>query len=200
MADRPPKTSGQKGGFIMKKNYPELEVKMKKTIDSLSHELSTIRAGRASASILDKALVDYYGTATPIAQIASITIPEPRMLMISPWDPSMIKNIEKAIQQSDIGINPMNDGKSLRLVFPPLTEERRKELAKVVRKSGEDSKVSIRNLRRDSLEKYKAMKKSSEITEDDLKIIEKDLNELTDNYVKEIDKVVKGKEQEILEV
>ena len=184
----------------MKEKYPELEAKMKKTIDLLSHELSTIRAGRASASILDKVTVDYYGAATPIIQIASITIPEPRMLVISPWDPGMLKNIEKAILQSDIGINPVNDGKSLRLVFPPLTEERRRDLAKIVRKNGEESKVSIRNLRRDALEKYKSMKKKSEITEDDLKIIEKDLNELVDKHIKEIDKVVEDKEKEILEV
>jgi ribosome recycling factor len=184
----------------MKEKYPELEAKMKKTIDLLSHELSTIRAGRASASILDKVTVDYYGAATPIIQIASITIPEPRMLVISPWDPGMLKNIEKAILQSDIGINPVNDGKSLRLVFPPLTEERRRDLAKIVRKNGEESKVAIRNLRRDALEKYKSMKKKSEITEDDLKIIEKDLNELVDKHIKEIDKVVEDKEKEILEV
>jgi ribosome recycling factor len=192
--------SGYEGGFNMKEKYPELEAKMKKTIDLLSHELSTIRAGRASASILDKVTVDYYGAATPIIQIASITIPEPRMLVISPWDPGMLKNIEKAILQSDIGINPVNDGKSLRLVFPPLTEERRRDLAKIVRKNGEESKVAIRNLRRDALEKYKSMKKKSEITEDDLKIIEKDLNELVDKHIKEIDKVVEDKEKEILEV
>jgi ribosome recycling factor len=184
----------------MKDQYPELETKMKKCIDSLSHELSTIRAGRASASVLDKISVDYYGTATPVSQVASISVPEPRMLVISPWDPSLLKHIEKAIQQSDIGINPISDGKTIRLVFPPLTEERRRELAKTVHKYGEESKIAVRNIRRDGLEKYKAMKKKSEITEDDLKGIEKDLNELVDKYIKEIDKVVDAKEKEILEV
>ncbi len=173
---------------------------MRKAIESLSYELSTIRAGRASASVLDKISVDYYGTSTPIAQIATVSVPEPRMLAITPWDPAVLRNVERAILQSDLGINPINDGKSLRLVFPPLTEERRKELARSVRKSGEDAKVAVRNIRRDSLDKFKAMKKKSEITEDDMKLTEKELNELTDIHVKDIDKVVAAKEAEILEV
>lgn len=184
----------------MKEKYPELEAKIKKSIESLSHELSTIRAGRASASVLDKISIDYYGTPTPISQVASISVPEPRILVVSPWDPSLLKSTEKAIFQSDIGITPVNDGKSLRLVFPPLTEERRRELAKTVHKYGEETKIVVRNLRRDSLEKYKGMKKKGEITEDDLKIIEKDLNELVDKSVKDVDRVVSDKEKEILEV
>lgn len=184
----------------MKGSYPEQESKMRKTIESLSYELSTIRAGRASSSVLDKISIDYYGTHTPIAQIATISVPEPRMLAITPWDPAMLRNIERAVLQSDLGINPVNDGKSLRLVFPPLSEERRKDLAKAVRKSGEDSKVAIRNIRRDALDKFKAMKKKSEITEDDLKVAEKDLNELSDTNIKELDKVIASKEAEILEV
>ncbi|MGN1451581.1 MAG: ribosome recycling factor [Eubacteriales bacterium] len=184
----------------MKDTYPEIESKMKKTIDALSYELSTIRAGRANASVLDKVNVEYYGTPTPINQLASISVPEPRVLMVSPWDPSVLKAVEKAILQSDVGITPVSDGKAIRLSFPPLTEERRRDLAKGVKKYGEESKVTVRNVRRDAMDKYKAMKKKSEITEDDLKIVEKDIQELVDKYVKEIDKVVAAKEKEILEV
>ncbi|MDD6261946.1 MAG: ribosome recycling factor [Clostridiales bacterium] len=184
----------------MKDTYPEIESKMKKTIDALSYELSTIRAGRANASVLDKVNVEYYGTPTPINQLASISVPEPRVLMVSPWDPSVLKAVEKAILQSDVGITPVSDGKAIRLSFPPLTEERRRDLAKSVKKYGEESKVTVRNVRRDAMDKYKAMKKKSEITEDDLKIVEKDIQELVDKYVKEIDKVVAAKEKEILEV
>ncbi len=184
----------------MKDTYPEIESKMKKTIDALSYELSTIRAGRANASVLDKVNVEYYGTPTPINQLASISVPEPRVLMVSPWDPSVLKAVEKAILQSDVGITPVSDGKAIRLSFPPLTEERRRDLAKGVKKYGEEAKVTVRNVRRDAMDKYKAMKKKSEITEDDLKIVEKDIQELVDKYVKEIDKVVAAKEKEILEV
>jgi ribosome recycling factor len=184
----------------MKDTYPEIESKMKKTIDALSYELSTIRAGRANASVLDKVNVEYYGTATPLNQIASISVPEPRVLLVSPWDPSVLKAAEKAILQSDVGITPINDGKSLRLTFPPLTEERRRDLAKTVRKYAEEAKIAVRNVRRDAMDKYKAMKKKSEITEDDLKIVEKDVQELVDKYVKETDKVAAAKEKEILEV
>ncbi len=184
----------------MKDTYPEIESKMKKTIDALSYELSTIRAGRANASVLDKVNVEYYGTATPLNQIASISVPEPRVLLVSPWDPSVLKAAEKAILQSDVGITPINDGKSLRLTFPPLTEERRRDLAKTVRKYAEEAKIAVRNVRRDAMDKYKAMKKKSEITEDDLKIVEKDVQELVDKYVKEADKVAAAKEKEILEV
>ncbi|MBR6772216.1 MAG: ribosome recycling factor [Clostridia bacterium] len=184
----------------MKGSYPEIETKMKKTIDALAYEFSTIRAGRANASVLDKVTVEYYGTATPINQVASISSPEPRVLLVAPWDPSVLKALEKAIIASDVGITPVSDGKSIRLAFPPLTEERRRDLAKIVKKYSEESKVAIRNVRRDAMDKYKAAKKKSEITEDDLKIIEKDIQELVDKYIKEIDKVAAAKEKEIMEV
>ena len=184
----------------MKNAYPEQEEKMKKCIEALSHELSTIRAGRATPAVLDKVMVDYYGSPTPIGQVAAITAPEPRTLMVAPWDPQVLRAAEKAIQQSDVGINPVNDGKALRLNFPPLTEERRHELARTVKKYGEEAKIAVRNIRRSALEVFKAQKKKSEITEDDLKIAEKDMNELVDKYVKEVDKVVENKEKEILEV
>ena len=184
----------------MKNSYPELETKITQRIDALALELSSIRAGRASAAVLEKVMVDYYGAPTPIGQVAAITTPEPRTLLVTPWDPQVLRAAEKAIQKSDIGINPVNDGKSLRLNFPPLTEERRKELARNVKKYGEEAKVSVRNLRRDALDVYKAQKKKSEINEDDLKIIEKDINELIDKYIKEVDKVCEAKEKEIMEV
>ena len=184
----------------MKNSYPELETKITQRIDALALELSSIRAGRASAAVLEKVMVDYYGAPTPIGQVAAITTPEPRTLLVTLWDPQVLRAAEKAIQKSDIGINPVNDGKSLRLNFPPLTEERRKELARNVKKYGEEAKVSVRNLRRDALDVYKAQKKKSEITEDDLKIIEKDINELIDKYIKEVDKVCEAKEKEIMEV
>lgn len=184
----------------MKGSYPEIETRMKKTIDALAYELSTIRAGRANASVLDKVTVEYYGTPTPINQVASISSPEPRILMVSPWDPSVLKALEKAILASDVGITPVSDGKAIRLSFPPLTEERRRDLAKTVKKYAEECKVAVRNVRRDAMDKYKAAKKKSEITEDDLKIIEKDVQELVDKYVKEIDKVSAAKEKEIMEV
>lgn len=184
----------------MKGSYPEYEDKMKKCVESLQHELSTIRAGRASANVLDKVMVDYYGAATPLSQIASITSPEPRVLLVSPWDGAALKPAEKAILKSDIGITPISDGKALRLNFPPLTEERRRDLGKTVKKYSEESKIVLRNVRRDALEKAKVQKKKSEITEDDLKIIDKDMNELVDKYTKEIDKVASAKEKEIMEV
>ncbi len=180
--------------------YPEIESKMEKRIEGYSSELKTIRAGRANASVLDKVSIDYYGTKTPIAQVGSISSPEPRLLVIQPWDASVLKEIEKAINASDIGISPQNDGKVIRLNFPPLTEERRKELVKTVKKYTEEAKVQIRNIRRDALEKFKAQKKNGEITEDDVKEAEKDIQKLTDNYVKEIDGVCADKEKEILEV
>ena len=184
----------------MKNNYPEYEAKMKKCIDALAHELSTIRAGRASAAVLDKVMVDYYGSPTPIAQVAAIAAPEPRMLTVTPWDPQLLRAAEKAILQSEVGITPVNDGKCLRLNFPPLTEERRRDLAKNVKKYGEEAKVAVRNIRRDAMDKFKAQKKKSEITEDDLKIAEKDISELVDKMIKEVEKVVEAKEKEILEV
>lgn len=180
--------------------YKQIEAKMQKTIALLKQELSYLRAGRANPSILEKISIDYYGVPTPINQLANISVPEARIIVIQPWDASTLKEIEKAIQKSDIGINPSNDGKVIRLVFPPLTEERRKELLKVVKKYGEESKVAIRSIRRDSLEEYKALKKEGQITEDDLKATEKDIQELTDKYIEEIDKIVEAKSREILEI
>ncbi len=181
-------------------NYPEIEAKMNKRVDGFHGELKTIRAGRANASVLDKVAIDYYGTPTPIQQVGSISSPEPRMLVIQPWDATVLKEIEKAILKSEIGIAPQNDGKVIRLQFPPLTEERRKELVKQVKKYSEDAKVQIRNVRRDAMDAYKAMKKNGEITEDDLGNIEKDIQKLTDKFVKEIEDITADKEKEILEV
>ena len=180
--------------------YEEYENKMKKTVEILQVHYSSIRAGRANPSVLDQIKVDYYDTPTPINQIAGISTPDPRTLMITPWDATSLKLIEKALMVSDLGINPMNDGRVIRLQFPQPTEERRKELVKQVHKQAEDSKVAIRNIRRDAVEKYKAQKKTSEITEDDLKDTEKDLQKLTDNYISEIDKVAQKKEAEIKEI
>jgi ribosome recycling factor len=180
--------------------YTEYENKMKKTVEVLHSEFTSVRAGRANASVLDHIRVEYYGSPTPIQQIASISTPDPRSLVIQPWDASSLKAVEKALQTSDLGINPTNDGRVIRLMFPQLTEERRKELVKQVAKYGEEAKVAIRNIRRDAMEIFKAQKKKSEITEDDLKDIEKDLQKLTDDYIKEIDKVSEKKEKELYEV
>ncbi len=180
--------------------YPEIEERMNKRIDGFAGELKTIRAGRANATVLDKIAIDYYGTMTPVAQVGSISSPEPRLLVIQPWDATILKEIEKAILKSDIGIAPQNDGKVIRLNFPPLTEERRKELVKLVKKYSEEAKVQIRNIRRDAMDDFKEKKKASEITEDDLKNIEKDIQNLTDKCIKEIDDITDAKEKEILEV
>jgi len=184
----------------MKTQHTEIEQKMQKTLDALARELASLRAGRANPAVLDKLYVEYYGAQTPINQIASISTPDARTLLISPWDKSSLKAIERAIQASDIGINPSNDGDSIRLVFPPLTEERRKELVKKVRQIAEESKVALRSIRRDAIEKYKALKKKSEITEDDLRVIEKDIQELTDRFVKEVDSISAKKEKELMEI
>lgn len=176
------------------------EEKMNKTIEVLERDYKSIRAGRANASVLDRINVDYYGAPTPIQQMAAISIPEPRVLMISPWDASTLKTIEKAILTSDIGINPQNDGRVIRLSFPPLTEERRKEIVKEVKKVAEDSKVAIRNTRRDAIEKLKALKKANTVTEDDVTNGEKKIQNLTDKYCKEIDELAAAKEKEILEI
>ena len=181
-------------------NYPEIEAKMEKRIDGLVGEFKTIRAGRANASVLDKIAIDYYGTMTPVQQVGSISSPEPRLLVIQPWDASVLSEIEKAINKSDLGISPQNDGKVIRLNFPPLTEERRRELVKTVKKYAEEAKVQIRNVRRDALEMYKKHEKDGEVTEDDLKTIEKDIQNMTDKYIKEIDDITSAKEKEILEV
>ncbi|MDR0490958.1 MAG: ribosome recycling factor [Oscillospiraceae bacterium] len=180
--------------------YEEYESKMKKTVEVLQTLYSTIRAGRANPSVLDQIRVDYYGTPTPINQIASVSAPDSRTLLIQPWDASSLKAIEKSIIASELGINPANDGRVIRLVFPQPTEERRKELIKQVHKSVEDSKVAIRNIRRDAVEHFKAQKKKSEITEDDLADSEKDLQKLTDKYIAELDKVAEKKEAEIKEI
>ena len=180
--------------------YPEIEAKMEKRINGLVSEYKTIRAGRANPSVLDKVSVEYYGSMTPINQVGSISSPEPRLLVIQPWDAALVKEIEKAINKSEIGITPQNDGKVIRLSFPPLTEERRKELVKKVKKYAEEAKVSIRTIRRDAIKMYKKQKKDGEITEDDMKNIEKDVQKLTDDYIKEIDKVTSDKEKEITEL
>ncbi len=184
----------------MKPQYIEIENKMKKVIEVLGRDFREIRAGRANAGVLDKVTIDYYGSQMPINQIASISTPEARVLVVQPYDASALKLIEKSIQASDIGINPQNDGKVIRLVFPPLTEDRRKELVKSIKKMGEDSKVALRNIRRDALDQLKADKKKSLITEDDLKIAEKDIQEGTDAYCKNVDSVVAEKEKELLSV
>lgn len=176
------------------------EEKMTKTVNALRNEFASIRAGRANAAVLDKIRVDYYGTPTPINQMAAISVAEARILNIQPWDVSTLHAIEKAILASDIGINPSNDGRVIRLVFPQLTEERRKDLCKEIKKMAEESRVSVRSTRRDSIDKVKKMEKASEITEDDLKDAEKKLQDFTDKYIKEIDKVVEEKEQEIMSI
>ncbi len=176
------------------------EEKMNKTIDALDREYAAIRAGRANPAVLNKVVVDYYGTPTPVNQMAAVSVPEPRTLMIAPWDASTLKEIEKAIQASDIGINPTNDGKAIRLNFPPLTEERRRDLCKDIKKQAEDSKVSIRSSRRDAIEKIKAQKKDGEITEDDVKSLEKKVQDITDKYCKEADELASAKEKEIMSV
>lgn len=178
----------------------EFEEKMKKTTASLINEYVSIRAGRANPAVLDKVRVDYYGTPTPVNQVAAISVSEARILVIQPWDISLLKAIEKAIQATDIGINPQNDGKVIRIVFPPLTEERRKELSKSVHKYAEDAKVAIRSIRRDALDAFKAKKKKSEITEDDLKDAEKEMQNLTDKFCKDIDILRDKKVKEILEI
>ena len=185
---------------MMSTDYSEFEAKMKKTTEVLSEQFAAVRAGKANPAVLDRITVDYYGSPTPIQQIASISTPDARSLLIQPWDGSVLKGIEKAILASDLGINPQNDGRAIRLVFPQLTEERRKELAKQVKKYAEESKVAVRNIRRDAMDKFKAQKKKSEITEDDLKIVEKDMQKLTDDYIKEVDKIAAKKEQELMEL
>ena len=176
------------------------KTKMKKSINHLLDDYATIRAGRANASVLDKVRVDYYGSPTPINQLASISVAEARILVITPYDKSILKGIEKAIQASDVGINPQNDGQVLRLVFPQLTEDRRKEIVKDVKKMGEEAKVHVRSIRRDAIDKVKTMKKNGDITEDDLKVAEEKIQKITDKSVKEIDEQIAVKEKEILTV
>ena len=178
----------------------EYDVKMQKTVDVVISDFAAVRAGRANAAVLDKITVDYYGSATPINQVAAISSPDPRSLLIKPWDGSILKAIEKAIQTSDLGINPQNDGTSIRLNFPQLTEERRKELTKQVKKYAENGKVAIRNIRRDAMDKLKAKQKKSEITEDDCKEFEKELQDMTDKRCKELDELSAKKEKELMAV
>jgi len=176
------------------------EGKMKKTMEVLKKELQSLKAGRANPAILDKITVDYYGSPTALANVATITTPDPRMIMIQPWEKSLIKDIEKAILKSDLGLNPSNDGSAIRLVLPELTEETRKNLVKVVKKHGEDAKVAVRAIRRDYNEKLKAIKKEGTHSEDEIKRTEEEIQKLTDNYVKEADKIVEAKEKEIMSV
>ena len=184
----------------MEKVYEYAKDKMTKTVSALEREYASIRAGRASASVLDKIRVDYYGTPTPINQMAAVSVAEARILTIQPWDASTIGSIEKAIQASDLGINPQNDGRVIRLIFPPLTEERRKEIVKEIKTFSEEAKVAVRSIRRDCIEKLKKMEKASEITEDDYKNTEKDIQKLTDDFTKEIDKIMANKEKELREI
>lgn len=178
----------------------EFQRKMEKTLDVLASDFAAVRAGRANAQVLDRITVEYYGQPSPINQVGTVSSPDPRTLVIQPWDGSLLKAIEKAIQTSDIGLNPQNDGSSLRLNFPPLTEERRKELVKGVYKYAEEAKVSVRSVRRDAMEKLKDMKKKAEITEDDLKNAEKKMQDLTDKFCKEIDVTASKKDKEIMEI
>ena len=176
------------------------ETKMEKTISALKSDLSAIRAGRANPAILDKVTVEYYGVPTPIQQVGTIAVPEARTITIQPWDMSILSDIEKAILKSDVGITPNNDGKVIRLNFPPLTEERRKELVKGISKRGEECKIALRNVRRDALEGFKKQKKDGEITEDDLKDLETKIQKLTDKFVGSVDSIIADKEKEIMEV
>lgn len=184
----------------MKEVINSTKEKMNKSFNALNNEFAAIRAGRANPAVLDKVMVDYYGAPTPVNQMAAISVSEARILVIQPWDKSSLKLIEKAILASDVGITPTNDGAAIRLVFPQLTEERRKELCKTIKKYGEECKVTVRSVRRDAIEKFKAMKKNSEITEDDMKDCEKKVQDLTDKFCDDVDKAVAAKEKEIMTV
>lgn len=184
----------------MEQIFQNTEDRMAKSVHVLSSEYAAIRAGRANPSVLDKIMVDYYGTPTPINQLAAVSVTEARTLTISPWDASVTKGIEKAIQTSDLGINPQTDGKTIRIIFPPLTEDRRRDIVKDISKMGEEAKIAVRSIRRDAIDKLKKMKKQSEITEDDLKHAEKHTQQLTDQYCKEIDEISTKKEKEIMAI
>ncbi len=185
---------------ITKADYDAIETKMNKTMSNLAENFNAIRAGRANPHVLDKITVDYYGAPSPLNAVANIQVPEARMITLAPWDPSMLKEIERAIQSSDLGINPSNDGKIIRLVFPILTEERRKELVKVVKTYGEEAKVAIRNVRRDAIDKMRAVNKKKELTDDDLKEYEEKVQKITDKFVKDVDKACETKEKELMEI
>ena len=184
----------------MSERVKEYSDKMAKTIDHLQNEYATVRAGRANPHVLDKLRVDYYGTPTPIQQVGNVSVPDPRTIQIQPWEKSILKDIEKAIQASDIGINPTNDGNVIRLVFPELSEERRKDLAKEIKKKGEDAKVAVRNIRRDGNDAFKKLTKAEDLSEDEVKDLEDELQKLTDKYIKEIDSMVDTKSKEIMTV
>ena len=186
--------------ILTKESYLPYEERMEKTVHVLHESFNSIRAGRANPHVLDKIAVAYYGTNTPIQQVANIQVPEPRMITITPWDPSILKEVERAIQASDLGINPNNDGKMIRLVFPVLTEDRRKELAKQVAKYGEEAKVSVRNIRRDGIDKYRSLHKNKEVTDDTLAEFEEEMQKLTDRYVKEVEQIMQDKEKDLLEL
>ncbi len=181
-------------------DFNEIEERMKKAIEHLEDELANIRAGRANPAILNKVMVDYYGSMTPINQVGSISVPEARQIIVTPWDRSMLGSVEKAIQKADIGINPLNDGACIRLIFPELNEERRKELVKECKALGEEAKVAVRNIRRDGMDDAKTSHKNNEITEDELKNIEEKIQKLTDKYVQNVDKTIDAKEKEIMEI
>ena len=185
---------------MLKEHYKVYEEKMKKSVEAVERDFGAVRAGRANASVLNRIQVDYYGTPTPIQQIAAVASPDPRTLLITPWDASALKGIEKAIQESDLGINPQNDGRVIRLGFPQLTEERRRDLTKQVHKYGEEGKVALRNIRREAMDEIKKQVKKSEITEDDQKQLEKELQDLTDKRCKEVDELTAKKEQELMAV
>ena len=173
---------------------------MSVTIDKIGHEFNSIRTGRASVNLLDRVFIDYYGVKTPLKHISNISLPEPKTILISPYEPKLLKDIEKQIQSSDLGLNPSNDGKVIRLSIPALNEERRKELVKVVKKIAEDGRIAVRNIRRDGIEEFKKLEKKAEITEDDLKNLEVEIQELTDEYIEKINKILTQKESEIMEV
>ena len=184
----------------MDERLVQFDEKMQKTMNNLSEEFGSIRAGRANPHVLDKIKVDYYGTLTGLQQVANVSVPEPRMIQIQPWEASLVKEIERAILTSDLGINPTNDGKVIRLLFPELTEERRKELAKDVKKKGESAKVAIRNIRRDANDSFKKLSKASDVSEDEIKELEDKAQKMTDKYIAEVDKAVENKTKEILTV
>ena len=184
----------------MKLDNKEFEVKMQKSIEAYRNELDTVRAGRANPHVLDHVMVDYYGAPTPVQQVANVTVPEARMIQIQPWEPNILKDIEKAIMISDVGINPTNDGKVIRLVFPDLTEDRRKELVKDVKKKGEDAKVAVRNIRRDAMDALKKDLKAAEISEDEEKDLEAEVQTITDSFVKKIDLAIEEKTKELMTV
>jgi len=190
---------GFAGGYGMNEKVKEFDNKMKKSFDFLEEDLASIRAGRANPHVLDKIKVDYYGTPTPIQQVGNVSVPEARIIQIAPWDKTLIKDIEKALMMSDLGITPSNDGNVIRLVFPELTEERRKQLAKDVKKKGEDAKVAIRNVRRDGNDSFKKLK-GTEVSEDEIKELEEELQKVTDKYIKDIDVAIEAKTKEIMSI